>query len=60
MRKPMEIYDYKERRLISGEFRLIRELGTGAQLGYFRALSMLTNRPSSSCTLMVPISWSSD
>jgi hypothetical protein len=37
MRKPMEIYDYKESRFISGEFRPIRELDTGAQLGYFES-----------------------
>ena len=37
MRKPMEIYDYTEERFISGEFRSIRELDTGAQLGYFES-----------------------
>ena len=37
MRKPMEIYDYKKSRFISGEFRSIRELDTGAQLGYFES-----------------------
>ena len=37
MRKPMEIYDYKEDRFISGEFRSIRELDTGVQLGYFES-----------------------
>jgi hypothetical protein len=37
MRKPMEIYDYKDGGFISGEFRSIRELDTGAQLGYFES-----------------------
>ena len=37
MRKPIEIYDYKENRFISGEFRSVRELDTGAQLGYFES-----------------------
>jgi len=37
VRKPMEIYDYKEGRFISGEFRSIRELDTGAFLGYFES-----------------------
>ena len=37
MRKPLEIYDYREDRFISGEFRSIRELDTGAQLGYFES-----------------------
>jgi hypothetical protein len=37
MRKPMEIYDYKENRFIAGEFRSVRELDTGAQLGYFES-----------------------
>ena len=37
MRKPMEIYDYRENRFISGEFRSVRELDTGAQLGYFES-----------------------
>ena len=37
MRKPMEIYDYKEGRSVSGEFRSIRELDTGAQLGHFES-----------------------
>ena len=37
MRRPMEIYDYTESRFISGEFRSIRELDTGAQLGYFES-----------------------
>ena len=37
MRKPMEIYDYRENRFISGEFRSIRGLDTGAQLGYFES-----------------------
>ena len=35
MRKLMEIYDSNENRFISGEFRPVRELDTGAQLGYF-------------------------
>jgi len=33
----MEIYDYKEARFISGEFRSIREADTGAWLGYFES-----------------------
>jgi hypothetical protein len=37
VRKPMEIYDYKESRFISGEFRSVRELDTGAELGYFES-----------------------
>jgi hypothetical protein len=37
VRKPMEIYDYREGRFISGEFRSIRELDTGARLGYFES-----------------------
>jgi hypothetical protein len=37
MRKQMEIYDYNEGCFISGEFRSIRELDTGAQLGYFES-----------------------
>ena len=37
MRKPMEIYNYTEERFISGEFRSIRELDTGAFLGYFES-----------------------
>ena len=37
MRKPMEIYDHRKGRFISGEFRPIRELDTGAQLGYFES-----------------------
>ena len=37
MRKPMEIYYYKDGGIISGEFRSIRELDTGAQLGYFES-----------------------
>ena len=37
MRKLMEIYDSNENRFISGEFRPVRELDTGAQLGYFES-----------------------
>ena len=37
VRKPMEIYDYKENCIVSGEFRSVRELDTGAQLGYFES-----------------------
>ncbi len=37
MGKPMEIYDGHEQRFISGEFRPVRELDTGAQLGYFES-----------------------
>ena len=37
MRKPMKIYDCKENRLISGEFRPVRELDSGEQLGYFES-----------------------
>jgi hypothetical protein len=33
----MEIYDYTEGRFIAGEFRSVRELDTGAQLGYFES-----------------------
>ena len=33
----MEIYDYTEGRFISGEFRSVRELDTGAELGYFES-----------------------
>ena len=37
MRKVMEIYDSDENAFISGEFRTVRELGTGAHLGYFES-----------------------
>ncbi len=37
MRTPMEIYDETEGCFIPGEFRSIRELDTGAQLGYFES-----------------------
>ncbi len=37
MRKLMEVYDYKESRFISGEFRSVVELDTGARLGYFES-----------------------
>jgi len=37
MRRPMEIYDYNEGCFVTGEFRSIRELDTGAQLGYFES-----------------------
>ncbi len=42
MGKPMEIYDEPEHRFISGEFRPVRELDTGAQLGYFESLECAT------------------
>ncbi len=37
MRKLMEIYDADEHCFISGEFRPVRELDTGAELGYFES-----------------------
>lgn len=37
MRKPMEIYDYGRRRSVQGVFRSVRELDSGAQLGYFES-----------------------
>ncbi len=37
MGKPMEIYDGHDHRFISGEFRPVRELDTGIQLGYFES-----------------------
>ena len=37
MRKPMVIYDRKENCLVSGEFRSVRELDSGTQLGYFES-----------------------
>ena len=37
MRTRMEIYDYDEHRFIQGEFRSVRELDSGAQLGYFES-----------------------
>jgi len=33
----MEIYDYDRRRFVKGEFRSVRELESGAQLGYFES-----------------------
>ena len=37
MRTGMEIYDYDENRFLPGEFQPVRELDSGAQLGYFRS-----------------------
>ncbi len=37
MRKRMEIYDSRESRSVRGEFRSMRELDTGAWLGYFES-----------------------
>ena len=37
MRKPMEIYDSGRRRFVKGAFRSVRELDSGAQLGYFES-----------------------
>ena len=37
MKKLLEIYDRKDNRIISGEFRPVRQLDTGAQLGYFES-----------------------
>ena len=42
MRKPMEIYDYKERCFVPGEFRTVQELDSGAQLGYFESTEYAT------------------
>jgi len=37
MRRPMEIYDRTENCFVSGEFRSVREVDSGAQLGYFES-----------------------
>ncbi len=37
MRKSIEIYDDNAKCLISGEFRLVQELDTGTQLGFFES-----------------------
>jgi hypothetical protein len=37
MRSPMEFYDRDENRFISGEFRPVRTLDSGAELGYFES-----------------------
>lgn len=37
MRKSLSIYDDKEDRFILGEFRSVRELDNGLQLGYFES-----------------------
>ena len=37
MRTSMVIYDRKESCLVSGEFRSVRELDSGVQLGYFES-----------------------
>ena len=37
MRIRTEIYDYDEHRFIPGEFRAVREMENGAQLGYFES-----------------------
>ena len=37
MKKLLDIYDRKDNRIISGEFRPVRQLDTGAQLGYFES-----------------------
>ena len=38
----MEIYDYKERCFVPGEFRTVWELDSGAQLGYFESTEYAT------------------
>jgi hypothetical protein len=37
MRRPMEIYDHKENCFVAGEFRPLRQLDSGAELGYFES-----------------------
>ncbi len=37
MRRPIAIYNPKEDRFIEGEFRSVREMDSGAQLGYFES-----------------------
>ena len=37
MRRPMEIYDHKENCFVTGEFRPLRELDSGAEPGYFES-----------------------
>ncbi len=37
MRRPIAIYNRKEDRFIEGEFRSVREMDSGAQLGYFES-----------------------
>jgi hypothetical protein len=38
MRGPIEIYDDREHCFVAGEFRPVRELDSGARLGYFESL----------------------
>ena len=37
MRRPMKIYDDNENHFVPGEFRPVRELDSGVQLGYFES-----------------------
>ncbi|MBP1731388.1 MAG: hypothetical protein H6Q55_1817 [Deltaproteobacteria bacterium] len=37
MRRPMEIYDIERGGFVQGEFRPVRELANGAELGYFES-----------------------
>jgi len=37
VRKSIEIYDYREHCFVTGEFRPVRELDSGARLGYFES-----------------------